>query len=329
MKKTIALIYGGIGKERDISVLSAKNLYALIDKKLFDIIKIEINSLGEWYIIDYAGSSLTPTFPVKLRGISGFIVNNDILPVDCSIPCLHGDFGEDGIIQGLLTAAKINYIGQDVYASVITNDKVYTKLAAEKLNIKTADWIYERSLNAAEACKNAERALSYPMFIKPSRLGSSFGAHAVFSKDEFMRAYDDARGYGAVLIEKFISSKYELECALFDDGERKIIPNGRIYKNKNAYDFNLKYQGSGAVATLGSDLEIDSLAIEYSNRLADFIGLTDISRIDFFVTERNEVYFNEINTFPGMTETSLYPKLLSSVGVGDFINRLISRMSKC
>lgn len=344
MKKRIALIFGGEGKEHGISEISAANLSELIDEALYDVLLVGISRSGDWYIYNGARdkikdgswigdkSLLIPTYPVKMNGLSGFITADGIIRVCCAIPCLHGDFGEDGIVQGALTCAHIDYIGQSVCASAVTGDKIYTKLAAERLGIPTAKWTLETSADAAKARARAEESLSYPMFIKPASLGSSYGAAPVFSSDDFDAAYKEARALSErVLIEELVSFEYELECALFDDGKRLLSPGGRILSNGEFYDYSSKYGNERAPlieAYSGKDAEIEKQISDYAERLSDFIGLRHLSRIDFFVTGDKRIYFNEINTFPGMTESSLYPRLTEDMGLkkGSFINLLIEKV---
>ena len=344
MKKRIALIFGGEGKEHRISEISAANLSKHIDESLYEVLFIGITCGGDWYI--YKGlrdkinegswiedkDLLIPTYPVKIKGLSGFITKDEIIPVCCAVPCLHGDFGEDGIVQGALTSAHIPYIGQSVCASAITSDKIYTKLVAEYLEIPTAKWTLETIAGADEARVRAEKKLLYPMFIKPASLGSSYGAAPVFSPNDFDAVYKEARRLDErVLIEELIPFEYELECALFDDGGQRLSPGGRILSNGEFYDYNSKYGNDRAPLTeaySGNDAEVEKRASDYAKMLSDFIGLKYLSRIDFFVTRDKRIYFNEINTFPGMTETSLYPKLTEDMGLekGSFINLLIQKV---
>lgn len=341
MKKTIALIFGGEGFEHRISEMSAANLYGIIDGTRYATLPIGISKDGYWYI--YKGrkdkiingswtedrENLTPTFPTKMNGSSGFITEDGIVSVDCAIPCLHGDFGEDGIIQGALMAAGIRYIGQSVCASAVTNDKIYTKLIAEHLKIPTAKWAYSTSADPKEARMAIEAEITYPMFIKPASLGSSYGAAPVFSPDDFEAVYSEARRCGEkVLSEELISFEYEIECAMLEDGKLHFCPGGRILSNGRFYDYDSKYKAEISPKTeafSGKDREIEEKITEYSVRLSDFIGLKHLSRIDFFVTADKKIYFNEINTFPGMTKTSLYPRLTEDMGIkkDGFINLLL------
>ena len=343
MKKTVALIFGGEGFEHKISEISAANLYSLIDSSLYDILPVGISRDGYWYIYEgqkdkinsgdwiFDKKNLIPTYPVKIDGGSGFIASGRIIPVICAIPCLHGNFGEDGIIQGALTSAGIAYIGQSVCASSVTNDKIYSKLIAEHLGIPTAKWSYTPSASGEEARAAAEARLTYPMFIKPASLGSSYGASPVFSADGFESAYCEARRFDSkILVEELIPFEYEVECAMLEDGRLRFSPGGRILSSGKFYDYRSKYSEDISPKTeafSGKDAETEEKITQYSAMLSKFIGLKHLSRIDFFITKDKGIYFNEINTFPGMTPTSLYPRLTEDMGIKDtsFINLLIKR----
>lgn len=342
LKKTVALISGGEGYEHKISELSSENLFSLIDKKRYDVFLIHINTDGGWYIsrgecekyikFSTSGENFEECFPAMLGGVSGFFTNAGVIPIDCAIPCLHGNFGEDGNVQGALSAAHIPYVGQDVYASALTSDKIYTKILAESLGIPTARWIFSdgKSLDAAKNA--AQEKLSYPLFIKPARLGSSYGASPVSGESEFENAFINARNYDErILIEEFIEFDHELECALFDNGERVIFPGGRILSSGAFYDYESKYTKSLSPKTEAKTdafTDTEQKIAEYSALLADLIGIRHLSRFDFFVTADEKIFFNEINAFPGMTETSLYPRLVEAVKKksGGFINLLIGKV---
>lgn len=337
MKKTVALIFGGEGYERHISELSAYNLCSMIDKNEYTLLKIGIKENGEWYF--YGGDEerirsgewsrdsthLSSTFPAVLQGKSGFLISGRVLSVDCAIPCLHGDLGEDGTVAGALSLAHIPYVGEDVYASAMTADKVYTKLAARSLGIPTADFIISENESAESAKRRAEEAFGYPMFIKPARLGSSIGAHPIYTANDFHSAFCDAREHAKrLMIEELISFEYELECAFINIGAPMVIPDGVISNGGAFYDFEAKYE-SEAPGEVLLPKAVKDRAAEYTQALASLIGIRRLSRFDFFVTREGRLFFNEVNAFPGMTETSLFPILTEKAGLsrGEFINRLI------
>lgn len=342
LKKSIALISGGRGYEREISEMSAKNLFSLIDKDRYSIFSVHIDKDGRWYIsreeckkyIQFSSQRefFSEGFPSVLGGSSGIFSCGKVIPIDCAIPCLHGDFGEDGTVQGALATASIPYVGQDVYASALTSDKIYTKLAAESLDIPTARWIFSDGKSCADAKREAEAKLSYPLFIKPARLGSSYGARPVFKESEFEAAFLNAANYdGRILIEELVEFDHELECALYDDGTRVIVPGGKILSHGSFYDYSSKYTEAISPKTEAKTdafTDTEKKAAKYAESLASLIGIKHLSRFDFFVTKDEKIFFNEINAFPGMTETSLYPKLVTGIGNkhGNFINRLIDKV---
>ena len=345
MKKTVALIFGGEGAERRISELSAKSLLSCLDTDIYDVLKIGIAPSGAWYI--YYGDNgkigngewlsekdkITPTFPAMLGEKSGFLTERGLVPVLCAVPALHGDFGEDGVVQGTLSAAHIRYVGQDVYASAMTSDKIYAKLTSKHLGIPTADFILSTEEPADCSRKRAEAEIGYPMFIKPARLGSSLGARPVFSESEFYSAHENAKGFDKrIMIEKLVDFDYELECAFFRTKEPLVCPYGKVSRNGRFYDYEAKYRGVSHEARCDSEIpaEICERVKAYTLSLANLIGIRHLSRFDFFVTGAGEIYFNEINVFPGMTETSLYPRLTERLGLkkGEFINELIRSVSE-
>lgn len=334
--KNIALIYGGEGEERNISRVSAKALYELIDKTLYNVIPVFISKEGNWYISEKDPFSPLPTklshptFPVRLHNRSGLLSGKDILNIDCAIPILHGDFGEDGIIQGALRTAHIPFIGADVCEGALCADKILTKLVAMATGIPTADFIVgegKRPSDIISTLDMVESSLGFPVFIKPCRLGSSIGAMAVRDKGEFIPKYTKALSYGSrVLIERLIEVDYEIECALLGVGGERRIASGVIKTDGRVYDYNEKYKEKNVTPTVVKEKnEAILLAEEYARKLIDTIGLHSISRVDFLVDKNGRVYFNEINTMPGMTEASLYPRLTEAMGYsrGEFISRLI------
>lgn len=326
MNKTIAVIFGGEGAERKISALSAATLIRRAEGSGDLIVKIGISDSGKWYL--FSGETakiedgswisdrehLSPTFPALLPEGSGFLSDGGILKVDLAIPILHGDMGEDGVIQGALTCAHIPYVGSDVTSSAISADKAFTKIIAEHLGIPTLPWFLPPRGDMREARRQAEGRLGYPMFIKPRRLGSSIGAAPVYSRRDFAKAYAEACDVsgGLIMIESLAGISEELEVALLDLGERMLFGPGSIRSTSKFYGYEEKYLDTGGTfidpkPRLGKSL-VRKIRY-YSRLLSDTLGLGNISRIDFFLTPGGELYFNEINSVPGMTEESLYPKL--------------------
>ena len=331
MRKTVALIFGGEGYEREISKRSKDGLLGFIDKERYETIEIEITKRGVWLLQSESGTH--PTFPVCTPAGGGFLHNGELISVDAAISRLHGDFGEDGNIQGALTCAHIPYVGEDVFVSAVTSDKAYTKFVADALGIPTARWLlFTEKDNEADAQILAESYVGYPMFLKSARLGSSFGAVPVLKKEDFPEAYKEVRSFGTrLLCEEFVDIECEIECAYLSvGGTDRFSPDGEVRPREIFYNYSEKY-GTGTSATLSyGESEVKKLATDYSRRLARAIGIRSLSRIDFFLDKKGNLIFNEINSFPGMTETSLYPKLTERLGLsrGEFINLLIEEKIK-
>ena len=367
-RPTVALLFGGMGKEHAVSVASAQNLILLIDRRRFRPLPVLITQDGRWLVSETADlspekmdaaarqyreksrkhtekrdtgshlgekSPLTEVLPTAhrgggLRGECGFI------RVDCAIPMLHGDLGEDGTVAGLLRGFGIPFIFSDVTAAAVSGDKILTKMIAERLGIPTAEWCVGRGASECDmARERAEAAFGYPMFIKPSRLGSSIGVSRVSCADEFSAAYGSAAALDErVLIERCLPVASEIECGLVSIGDRKELTKiGEIRTRGGFYDFKCKYSDDGrAEIVFPSPLDGDfgDAVRAAAGKLADAIGLTGISRIDFLLTRDGELYFNEINAIPGFTKASLYPKLVTSVGLTPraLIGQLLSECIK-
>lgn len=323
-RKTVALIYGGEGKEHDVSLLGADFVISKLlslKKKGIDTVLIRIEKDGQWYICTDEGN--TPTFPIKINGKSGFVKGSEILSVDCAFPLLHGDFGEDGKIQGALECAKISYVGCGVLSGALCSDKAITKIIAERLGIPTVPWVCIKSADfsvSSEAQRvYAESKIGYPMFIKPAELGSSVGASAVFNAGDFSTAVALALKSGSkrILIEKYIGKRRELECACLITEDRRIISHPAEILSGEFYSYSEKYsKASEAKLTVEPklDREVTELIRSYTELLVSTLCVRDLCRVDFFFSE-NELYFNEINTMPGFTASSLYPRLIEREGM--------------
>ena len=323
-KKRVALLYGGRGLEHSVSVEGAKNIISLINRERYEIIPTYISKNGDLSLrapsSKDAGRCVHPIFK---DGRGAFLAaDGEIIPIDCAFPLLHGDFGEDGTIQGLLASLGIPFVGCDARASAICLDKAVTKSVAEALDIPTVEW------RLVTDGKTDKLNGILPAFVKPDCLGSSYGAGVAKTQDDLVRAFADADllGSGRVLVEKFKSPIRELELAYFSaQGEKIFSSAGEILCN-GFYSYDKKYiDNTKTVAVADIPQSANERMREYSEALCSFIGIRHLARIDFFLSG-DEIFLNEINTMPGMTETSLYLKLLSSVGISpaEAINRLIS-----
>lgn len=325
----IALIYGGAGCEHAVSVLGGENLRRILaQRREFEILPVFIDKAGDWYL--KKRGKYIPTYPVRRDCQSGFLVGRKILPVCCAIPLLHGDFGEDGRVQGALDCAGIRCVGSGVVGGALCSDKIYTKIIAESLGVPTVPYIAPTTPSAAEARSLAEEKIGYPMFIKPACLGSSIGAHEVPSAEDFDAAYADAytRGGARLLIERLVSPRRELECACLIDKEGIRVSHPGEIKIESFYSYHEKYSTeSKAKLCLHSDIprEIEERLSEYCRILCEGLSVRGLCRIDFFLSG-DEIYLNEINTMPGFTESSLYLRLMKETGLGEheLVLRLIN-----
>lgn len=314
-KLRVALIYGGSGHEHEVSKMGVKNLLPKFDRRRLTVYPIFIDKRGIWHNGGERGERVTPC-----RDTRGGVLSSESgnLSVDVAFPLLHGDFGEDGRIQGSLDTAHIPYIGCDVRAGAVCADKLLTKRIADSLGIPSAASMLAYSTDR-DAKKNAEEKIGYPMFLKPSGLGSSVGCSLVLSSDMFDEAFSRAAECDSrVLVEEYVEGARELECAYL--GTKRF---GEIYAHpgevitRGVYTYREKYgKDSHATAVVRADIpeSVAVLAEEYSRRLVREIGISEIARIDYFLKD-GELLLNEINTMPGFTSSSLYSAMLSECGI--------------
>ena len=322
-KKQIALFFGGRGYEHSVSVSGAKNLLSLIDRERYGIYTVFIEKSGKMRLTTPDLEVGEAVFPILADGRGALLTEaGERLQIDCAFPLLHGDFGEDGTIQGLLASCRIPFVGADTRASAICLDKAATKALAEALGIPTVPW---RLLTGGEDYTDLE----LPLFIKPTGLGSSVGASPAHSRVELIAAIRSAvsLGCGRVLAERLISPIRELECAYFSaQGEQIVSYPGEILCD-GFYSYERKYSTEAAGTSARADVsrELAERMREHTRRLCQAIGVRHLARVDFFLSG-DALYLNEINTMPGMTASSLYPRLLERSGISpaEAINRMIS-----
>lgn len=311
MKKKVAILYGGKGREHDVSVASARNLLNIIDRDSYLPIPIYIEKGGTWRAED--GKE------VALSTKHGIIKDGAPLGCEIAFPILHGDFGEDGSIAGALETAGVKYVGCQASAGAVLIDKAYTKVLSESIGIPTVPYFTVTKDMALEAAiSEAEERLGYPMFVKPATLGSSIGAAKAETKEELLAALSAALSLtDKALIEKYIATRREIEVGYlgFDGGE--IISDGGEIVTDRWYDYKEKYSSSSRARVIPrADLpsEINERLKDYTRRLVRLFSIRQISRLDFFLTQ-DGIYLNEINTMPGFTEASLYPALIAECGI--------------
>ena len=349
MKRNIAVIFGGRSSEHEVSCMSAANIISWIDKSKWNIIPIGITKDGRWLntekLEDIRDGSWTESRvtaelspdagrkSVIMTEPSGEVTD---IPVDVIFPALHGKYGEDGTIQGLFEIADIPYVGCGVLSSAVCMDKFYTKLivdsVAAEAGVRQADYVGVRDYEARDMNKvvsKVEAKLSYPVFIKPSRAGSSCGVTKALDRFQLMKGIVKALEYDSmVLVEEYILG-HEVECAVFGGGQEKPVASGvgEIFAAAEFYDYDAKYNNPDSVTV--TDPKLPGNAAEVIRRAAvrifNALDCYGLARVDFFVKEDGEVIFNEINTLPGFTAISMYPKLWEARGVKpeDLVERLI------
>lgn len=346
-KLKLGVIFGGISSEHDVSKVSGSSVITNLDKEKYDILPIYINKDGNWYtydkdIKDIQILNIDSDIEADITPISN--IEKTLKSLDVVFPVLHGLGGEDGSIQGMFELFKVPYVGCGILASSVGMDKVYTKIIFEKAGIKQARYEYirkfndsyiyvdksfnEEILNIDEVAVRIDNNLKYPMFIKPSNSGSSVGINKANNIGELKDAIEYASRFDKkILIEEGLVGK-EVECAVL--GNEEVIASciGEIKPAEDFYTFDAKYNNQESKVLIPADIsekmsnEIRKLAIK-AFKAIDGKGL---SRVDFFAnTETNEIYINEINTLPGFTTISMYPKLFEQVGIkySNLLDKLI------
>lgn len=334
-KQTIAIICGGPSSEHEVSCVSAGGVLKGLDKERFDPILIGITKSGTWVALpdDYTLEIVDRKMPVVRDNgkhieltSSGFSMDDQLLDIDCVFPVLHGEFGEDGKIQAMLDEAEMAYVGSGVSASAQAMDKVVAKLLFESSGMKIAQGVDVNKDN----WHTKTESLEFPVFVKPASGGSSRGTHKVKNAAQLEPAILDALNYDSkVLIETAISGR-EIECAVLErDGKVEASIVGEIVVNPKFefYDFEAKYLDDATTVKIPA--EIPAADADEVRRLAvaafHVLGCSGLARCDFFYTENAEIIINEVNTMPGFTGTSVYPKLWQASGVSytDLISALI------
>lgn len=344
-KINLAVLFGGASSEHDVSCVSAKGILSNINKDKYNITLIGITKSGEWYLFDddiellpndkwLTSPSIKKAYIAPDSKIHGVVCEDGTqIKLDVVFPVLHGKNGEDGTVQGLLQLAQIPYVGCDATASGSCMDKAVTNAVADAFGIKQAKWCsftkFEIEKDRQKYIDMAVKKLGFPIFVKPANAGSSVGISKAHNEKELSDGIDIAlKEDKKVVLEEFIEG-FEVECAVLGNDEPIAAEVGQIVAAAEFYDFDAKYNNPE------SQLHIPALISEEKRnevRAAALnaykaLGCEGLSRCDFFVTKDDErVLMNEINTIPGQTPISMYPKLFEAVGVPytELIDRLIN-----
>lgn len=344
----VAVIFGGQSSEHSISCLSAASVLAAIDRTRYDVTAVGISRTGSWHRVsddpaDWARQgdnlpSITGDEPAATIGLgpSATAGSASTIDVDVVFPVLHGPFGEDGTIQGALELAHVPYVGSGVLASAATMDKQTTKLLLAAFGLPVGRYV---GISDSKWTRDREEALAqiatlrFPVFVKPARAGSSVGISKVHDLDAVPAAIEEARKQDRkLIIEESVEHAREIECGVLASLGYEPPLSSRcaeitVHGGHEFYDFAAKYLDDSATLTVPADLpeavhkELGELAV----RAFDALGCDGLARVDFFLTEDGDAVINEINTMPGFTSISLFPRMWQDSGVSypELIDHLI------
>lgn len=347
-KLNVCVLFGGVSPEHEVSLRSAESVLNNMNPDKYNIFPVGITKTGNWVLFNSTDYSLLPSgrwldhtenysaviSPVRGQGL--LIFKNGVVSkqkIDVVFPVLHGENGEDGAMQGLLQIAGIPYVGPHVSASAVAMDKTLTKLVADCANIPQAAWVLVKNSELAQNMDaivgEISRKFTFPVFVKPAGTGSSVGVSKAASAEELKIALCKAGQYDEkILVEEFIDGQ-EVEVAVLGNANPMASVVGEIDSGAEFYDYDAKYITDTSVAYIPARI-LESVAAELKEKAVKVyqaIGCVGLSRVDFFVTrEDNRVVFNEINTLPGFTSISMYPKLFGASGIsyGELIDRLLA-----
>ena len=355
-KPRVAVLFGGRSSEHAVSCVTAAGVLGAIDTDKYDVIPIGIAKTGQWVLVSgdtnawsLSSSSLPEVAPsaqtVALAEIGGEhqlivaapnTVPEELGAVDVVFPLLHGPFGEDGTIQGLLELSDTRYVGAGVLASAVGMDKHFMKVVFESVGLHVGPYIAvtdRQWRNDPETVRKRVDQLGFPVFVKPARAGSSMGISKVDSLEGLDAAIETAREHDPKLVIEAGIAGREIECAVLEgrgtDGPRTSMP-GEISVaggGHEFYDFNAKYVDDAAALSCPADLPEEAITRvrELAAVAFDAVGGEGLSRVDFFYTPDGDLIINEINTMPGFTPKSMYPQMWKASGLGyaELIDELI------
>ena len=349
-KIRVGIIFGGRSGEHEVSFCSASSIIKAIDKGKYTVVPIGITKEGRWISPQDSELALQSG---KIDGKNTVILLNDsfskslvcidnnqkldknsaLEKLDVIFPALHGPYGEDGTVQGLLELANIPYVGAEVAASAISMDKELMKTIFKQKNLPVLKWM---TIKRKEWQKDKEKILSliqnnfeYPLFVKPTNLGSSVGITKVHKKEELEKAIDLASSYDRkILIEQGLEEVREIECGVLGNDEPRASVVGEVKPAGEFYDYDSKYIDERTQLIITADLpdEVSQEVQRIALRAFKAVDAAGMARVDFFISKKeNKIYLSEINTIPGFTSTSMYPRLWEASGISypELIDRLI------
>ncbi|MBE9045418.1 D-alanine--D-alanine ligase [Pleurocapsales cyanobacterium LEGE 10410] len=357
MAQKVGLLFGGRSGEHEVSITSARAIASALkegdNQSKYEILPVYIDKNGTWQSSDLAEQVLTSGKPLLLEEttvannsenkltVTGFASlspvgqNLSYCEIDVWFPILHGPNGEDGTVQGLLSLMNVPFVGSGVLGSALGMDKVAMKMAFAQAGLPQVKYVavnrsqvYSNPCIYPKLCDDIEAKLDYPCFVKPANLGSSVGIAKVRSREELEQALDNAASYDRRLVVEAGVTAREIECAVLGNDHPQVSVPGEITFNSDFYDYETKYTEGAAQLHIPASLppaitkQIQEMAI------AAFLAVNaaGLARVDFFyIEDTGEVFLNEINTLPGFTSTSMYPRLWAHSGVSfpQLVDRLI------
>jgi D-alanine-D-alanine ligase len=338
----VGLLFGGQSAEHEISVQSARNILAALAPEQYDVVPIGINRQGQWWLAD--PQWLAQASPEKLPPFEKGVTPVGVLPgqglvqfpkhqweplaLDVVFPVLHGPRGEDGTVQGLLTLAGLPFVGAGVLGSAVGMDKEVMKRLLAQAGLAVGNYHCYRRGQAVDVARVVGE-LGLPLFVKPANMGSSVGVTQVRTPEELHPALEIAWKYDPkALVEQAIPGR-EIECAILDGDPPQASVPGEIIPQHDFYSYEAKYlDAQGALLKMPADLtpaevaQVQALSIQ----VFQVLECAGLGRVDWFLTPDGQWIVNEMNTIPGFTQISMYPKLweLSGISYGDLVNRLLS-----
>jgi len=336
-KLNVCVLFGGMSPEHEVSLRSAESVLKNMNPEKYNIFPVGITKTGDWVLFGGTDYSMLPTgqwldYPGNRRATISAVREQGLLTfegdcvvrelIDVVFPVLHGENGEDGAIQGLLQLAGISYVGPHISASAVAMDKTLTKLVIDNAGVTQAAWQLVRNSELQNHMQSIldslEERFSYPVFIKPAGTGSSVGVSKAADRQELKEALLQAGIYDEkILVEEFIDGR-EVEVAVIGNDSPAASVCGEIDSGAEFYDYDAKYVTDTSVAYIPARIpeEVSEQVRDYAVKVYSAIGCRGLSRVDFFVTyDDNRVIFNEINTLPGFTSISMYPKLFGASGI--------------
>lgn len=343
-KIRVGVLFGGRSCEHEVSVTSARAVLQAIDRRRYEVTLIGISKQGRWLLTGDAVEALTAgvvdedgPLTASLDHLGGRQLvmgdGSEPRPLDVVFPILHGPFGEDGTVQGLFELADVAYVGSGVLGSAVGMDKEMMKRVFRAEGLPQVDYAVIRRQHWRESPKEIqgriEGHLPYPVFFKPANLGSSVGVTKARGPDEFAAALEEAAAYDLkVIAEAEATGCREIECAVLGNDLPQASVLGEVVPANEFYDYDAKYVDDDSELHIPARLEPRTVRRVQEMAIAAFkaVGAEGLSRVDFFVREEDDtIYVNEINTMPGFTPVSMYPKLWEASGIGyaELVDRLI------